>query len=329
MSGISVVYLAAAVLSLLMLAGCLLIVRKSKRWFVLLFSSVWVVNVGYFILSVSKSLQPALEANRIAYFGSVFLPFAMLIILLKVTGVKTPRLLIGGLLALAAAVFLIAASPGVLDLYYKEVSFEVINGTGRLMKVYGALHPFYMVYLLGYFGAMVFFVFRAIHRKTVESHSQAIILVIAVFVNLFVWLIEQLAPIDFEFLAVSYIISELFLLGIHLMLNETQQLKEILGQVQGSPSAAFSGELPQTEPIAAEKISAFCRGREQLTPTERAIFEAYVARRTTKETMALLGIKENTLKYHNKNIYGKLGISSRKELLELYQQVECAKEKLT
>ena len=28
-----------------------------------------------------------------------------------------------------------------------------------------------------------------------------------------------------------------------------------------------------------------------------------------------LGITENTLKYHNKNIYSKLGISSRKQLL--------------
>jgi len=32
--------------------------------------------------------------------------------------------------------------------------------------------------------------------------------------------------------------------------------------------------------------------------------------------MNTLNIKENTLKYHNKNLYGKLGVSSRKQLLE-------------
>jgi len=31
--------------------------------------------------------------------------------------------------------------------------------------------------------------------------------------------------------------------------------------------------------------------------------------------MAELDIKENTLKYHNKNIYSKLGVSSRKQLV--------------
>ena len=37
----------------------------------------------------------------------------------------------------------------------------------------------------------------------------------------------------------------------------------------------------------------------------------------TKEVLAELDIKENTLKFHNKNIYGKLGVSSRKQLVSL------------
>jgi DNA-binding CsgD family transcriptional regulator len=37
--------------------------------------------------------------------------------------------------------------------------------------------------------------------------------------------------------------------------------------------------------------------------------------KTAQEIAAILGIQENTMKYHNKNIYGKLGVSSRKQLL--------------
>ena len=33
------------------------------------------------------------------------------------------------------------------------------------------------------------------------------------------------------------------------------------------------------------------------------------------EILAILGVTENTLKFHNKNIYNKLGVSSRKQLL--------------
>ena len=66
-------------------------------------------------------------------------------------------------------------------------------------------------------------------------------------------------------------------------------------------------------------------GLKQLTPTEREVFDAYIARATTKEVMAKLNIKESTLKYHNRNIYGKLGVSSRKELLELCKRVKDVK----
>ena len=54
----------------------------------------------------------------------------------------------------------------------------------------------------------------------------------------------------------------------------------------------------------------------RLTPSERAIYELYLAGKSTKEVLKEMNILENTLKFHNKNLYGKLGVSSRKQLLE-------------
>ena len=42
--------------------------------------------------------------------------------------------------------------------------------------------------------------------------------------------------------------------------------------------------------------------------------------------MLRLSIKENTLKFHNKNLYSKLGVSSRKELLKVHRAIEFAKK---
>ena len=53
-----------------------------------------------------------------------------------------------------------------------------------------------------------------------------------------------------------------------------------------------------------------------LTPKEEAIFNLYVQGCSTKDIISQLGITENTLKYHNKNIYSKLGVKTRKELLQ-------------
>jgi len=335
-ASMSIIYVAIAVLSLIILIGYFLLVKNRDKWFVILLSAVLVVNTGYAFMSLSSSLEMALMANRIAYFGSVFLPLSMLMIILKTTNTAYTKHLSVILFFVGIIIFLVAASPGILDVYYKEVSFEKINGVGTLVKVYGPLHPLYLFYLLGYFGSMVAVIIRASVKKTIENNSHAVIIAIAVFVNIGVWFIEQISRIEFEMLSVSYIISELFLLGANLVINENQRLREIVKTAETvqaftpseNPFVCVMTETPVEEGnVDSEKFEVFVKGIERLTQTEKVIYEAYIARVTTKEIMASLNITENTLKYHNRNIYGKLGVSSRKELLEVYKQLKATKEK--
>ena len=67
--------------------------------------------------------------------------------------------------------------------------------------------------------------------------------------------------------------------------------------------------------VDPELYQQFLDHLHTLTPTERTVFDLYIGGKSAKEIMELMGIKENTLKYHNKNIYSKLGVASRKELL--------------
>jgi len=59
----------------------------------------------------------------------------------------------------------------------------------------------------------------------------------------------------------------------------------------------------------------FLAGLQTLTEAERNVFDYYLAGKSAKEILTLTGIKESTLKYHNHNILGKLGVSSRKQML--------------
>lgn len=79
------------------------------------------------------------------------------------------------------------------------------------------------------------------------------------------------------------------------------------------------------ETIAPERIELFMMGLKTLTPSEKAIYDAYIARVTTKEIMASMNIKESTVKYHSHNLYSKLGVSTRKELLELHKHIKSMK----
>lgn len=315
-ASMSVVYMATALLSLLLLVGYFVLIRKKTLWFMFLFSSVFVVNTGYYLLSVSKTINTALFANRLSYLGSVFLPMAILMIILNVIRVNYKKWLPYLLSAINLLVFMVATSYPYLDIYYKDVTLKTINGVSVLNKVYGSWHILYLVFLLAYFVAMIAVIIYTSKNKKLNTKAQTTVLAIAVFVNIFVWLLEQLVNIDFEFLSVSYIISELFLMGLYLAIEDSSAPAEALEEKE-LPPPEEKAETPTEsfEPTDAARLLHFTEKLPALTPTENKIYNCYLEGKTTKEIMASLNIKENTLKYHNKNLYGKLGVSSRKELL--------------
>lgn len=322
-ASLSVIYIATALISSVVLAVYCCIIKKKDLWFLLLFSMISVVNLGYLSLSFSVTLEEALLANRISYLGSVFLPFSMLFIILNVCKYRYKKWLPVFLSAVSTVMFFIAASPGYSDIYYKDVTLNHVNGVTVLDKVYGSWHSVYLFYLVLYFSVMIFCTaYTTFKRKNSNTHH-VIILIIAVTVNIGVWLIEQLVKIDFEILSVSYIISELFLLSLCFMLQD-EKAPEITAETTPTPPVSVFESESSPEDNTNRQDEAFLMQCEffasqikTLTPTEKTIFTLYLDGKRTKDIMEELNIKENTIKYHNKNIYSKLGVSSRKQMLEI------------
>lgn len=335
-----VIYGVTAISSLLLLIAYCCLVQKKNLWYLLLYTSVFVTNIGYYALGSSQTLGEALLANRISYLGSVFLPLSMLMIIMGLTKLRISRRFTAVLLGISAIVFMIASSPPYLDIYYSQVSLETINGVSVLNKVYGPLHCIYLFYLLSYFGTMIAVILHACLKKKISSSLHAVILAMVVFINIGVWLLEQLVRIDFELLSMSYIISEVFLLGLYLMIQERQKAasaeaasplseketdipdialteEEVSQKDENSAQTEDSHLIQnQTDHNNEQKLSLL-QNLSNLTPTERRIYELYLAGYTTKDVLSEMNIKENTLKYHNRNIYSKLGVSSRRELLHI------------
>lgn len=311
---ISVVYLVFSILALAILALYFRLLKKIDPWHIILLSSVVVVNTGYYILSVSTTLSTALWANRISYLGSVFLPLSILMAILNATKTRKPKWLPATLIALSCVVFLITATPGVLDIYYKEVSLGSYNGATVLEKVYGPFHTAYLFYLLTYTAVTVCVAVRVAVKKKLSTKLQTFVLVASAFLNIIVWLLEQFVHIDFELLSVSYVITEVFLLCLFFMMQEEEKYTSstLCVTVPASPQKEVQRISAEDE---KDTLVLYTEGLSRLTPTEHTIYNYYLDGKTTKEIMATLNITENTLKYHNKNIYSKLGVSSRKQLL--------------
>ena len=314
--GLSSAYLVTTIIAVILLAICCVFLHNRNVWFLLLFSSVCVVNLGYYLLSVSTTLAEALRANRISYFGSVLLPLSMLLIIIKACQLNYKKWLPLLLLIISGIMFLIAASPGYLDIYYKQVDLIFVKDIAVLDKVYGPLHVLYLVFLIGYFTAMIAAMVQAIKLKKLTTTGQVVMLIGAVFVNMGIWFMEQLVHFDFEFLSVSYLISELFLLALHLMLHEQERIHAQITEKSNISDPQSTTKVPENE-----KYIDFAQRLNDLTQTERIIYNCYLEGKTTAEILEQLNIKENTLKYHNKNIFSKLGVSSRKQLKEIAKKI--------
>jgi len=332
----SVAYGVTTLFSLLLTGGYCVLLKKKDTWLLFLHASVVIVNLGYFALSISKTLGEALLANRIAYFGSVFLPLCMLMAIMDVCRVRRVKWLPGLLICCSVAMFILAASPGYLDCYYKEVSLIFINGMAKLEKVYGPLHPVYLVYLVGYFGMMAGAILTSIRKKKIASHKHAAILLTVVFLNIAIWFVEQLIYTEFEFLSVSYIVSELLLLMLYGMMQDyellyTNQLpsaetfvpieQEVLPIVE-------SAEEPPEEDLSADAGAACTAMSEEriakiaakwsvdyvLTGRECDVLCAILRDKRRKDIAAEMCVTEHTVKKHTGNIFSKLEVSSRSEL---------------
>ena len=307
---VSFIYGIDTVLALLLACGYCVIVRKKEMWLVWLYFSVFVANVGYFALSISKTVEEALLANRLAYLGCVFLPLFMMMAIVKVCKVKWPTIVRFLLIGISSVVFLIAASQGYLPLYYKEVSLVFVNGMAKLQKVYGPLHKLYYIYLFAYFMIMLGVILYAVLKKKIASYKHAGLLAIVVFFNIAIWLVEQFVNWDFEFLSISYICSELLLLFLYGMIQDYEAIAE-----QGK---AVNG-ISELRTWDIEKIKASWPEVNDLSNREMDVFLQMLSDKKRKEIAEELCITENTVKKHISSIFTKLNITSRTELLEKIQ----------
>ena len=114
---------------------------------------------------------------------------------------------------------------------------------------------------------------------------------------------------------------------LHALKSEMEQARQQMAQaLQEKEQAQQQFNFAQTalDKVVAKKLqiidhasyNMFIDSLSTLTTKEQEIFDLYTQGLSTKDIIAQQQISENTLKYHNKNIYSKLGVKSRKELLQ-------------
>lgn len=322
----SIAYGILVAVSMALIGVCLVVDRKKDICLLLLFVSVFVCNLGQFLISVSPSLSFALNSNRVAYLGQVFLPLLLLKMILNLCNLNFKKWLLPVLSLISVAVLLVTLTPGILPIYYKNVSIEIIDGATRLIRDYGPLHLLYYIYLLSYFAFMLAVIIIAAVKKKITSTLHTTFLLCAVIFSIIIWFAEQFLPRQFEFLTVSYVISELFILlmygilqeygiccenGSIIVANTSKKAEEYLS------GTIRSGDLDDNTLFSEKDIEHILVGVEvayQITEREKEVLAKLLANKQRKEIAEELFVTESTIKKHTSSIFAKFDVTNRYEL---------------
>lgn len=304
----ALVYAIIFAVSILMLPAYFLLVHKKQQepWLLLLFICIATVNLGYLLLSLSKTVEAALIANKLAYLGQVFILLCMLMIISKLCGITYPKWVAGVLIGPSLLVYAMVLTTGHLDWYYKSVTLTHVDGAAKLVKEYGVLHTVYLVYVLAYFAVMLVLIGISLKKAKGESQKLAGLALVVVIGNIGMWLVEKLISWNFEFLAISYLMSECILFFVYWTMQDYIHIKDVSAVVP-------SGDEMQTKRLELVRE----RG---LTGKESEVLACILVGQSRKQMAAELHISENTVKTHVKHIYEKLGVSGREEILSLLHE---------
>ena len=295
----------------------LLMVKDKEFWLTMLYISIAVVNLGYLLISLANTVGFALFANDVAYLGSVFLSAFMFLTLVRLCGFEIKKSHVITCVSLGSVMFALIASSPMLPLYYKSVDIEMIDGAAKLVKEYGVLHPVYLFYLLGYFATMIGTIIHSVRKKKIGDTKLAGFIAAIVCSNLVIWLFEKMVRWEYEFLSVTYVISELLLLIVCWMMQDYVLKRDIHTYTQAQKEELAVQITAMTMESKLARVLSFVNEDSPLSIREREILEMIIAGKKRKEIADTLHLSENTIKTYTRTLYSKLGISCREELYEL------------
>jgi len=185
------------------------------------------------------------------------------------------------------------------------------------------MHCLYSIYLLGYFAAMIAVVVYALIKKKVTAPLHAAFLIVAVFGNISIWFIERFIPRNFEFLSVSYIITEALILLLYGIIQEYSLMKISAPVEMASVARMAETHIDSTavaddesEDFSVEQMIARYESIAALTNREKDVLRLILENKKRKDIADELYVTESTIKKYTAQIFRKIEVTSRTELYE-------------
>lgn len=291
--------------------------KQDEPWLLGLFLCVCIVTLGYFLVSLSKTVEFALWANKITYLGQVFVPMCMFMIISKLCGYTYKKWVLGVFIGLAVIMYAIVFSTGWLDWYYTSATIEFENGSAYLVKEYGVLHPINLIYVLIYFVAMLGVCITSLVKKKDASQKLAGFMLAIVLGNVGMWIVEKITTWNFELLAATYFMSVLAYFFVYLLLQDYIRKVDVPQPTTEKTRVIVLDSIPKAERL--ERVLKLLPADKTLTARQMEMLDGLLDGKSQKEIAADLHISESTVKWHFGILYTTLNVSGKDEILALFK----------
>ncbi|MBR7089684.1 MAG: HD domain-containing protein [Lachnospiraceae bacterium] len=187
--------------------------------FTLIFTFVPVACIGYFLSGVAKSLGEALFAQRIIYLGACFLQLFIVESIFNLCRIEIGKWVRTAMFLVISAVYAPVLNVGFGTSFYRNVSFEIVDGQGVLTKDYGPAHTaIYVMYFVFFVIGMSAIFYTWIKKRQVSRTVLSLLVLPYVITVLCFFVLRKIIP-GIELVPAGYVLAQVIYLVIAYRVN--------------------------------------------------------------------------------------------------------------
>ncbi len=192
--------------------------RHFSVYFTLVFALIPIENLGYVLLSQSKSLDAVTSSIKVTYIGGCFLILFIMLNIFDMCKIRLSKWVRMAAFVLSSLTFLEVLTIGENTIFYKDINIRETTGGLIVNKTYGPLHTLFyvltVVYFLLSFGAIIY----SYKKKKDVSRKIIVLLFIPEAVSFFLFFGGRLITDRIDFLPLGCVFAQfMYLLLAHRM----------------------------------------------------------------------------------------------------------------
>jgi len=185
----------------------------------MIFAFIPITCLGHLMFSMSESLGEAVAAQRIIYLGSSFLQLFFLLSVFNICKTDLRNGVRVLLYLICAGAFMCAFTIGKNDLFYRDISFEIVDGTAVLSRQYGPLHTLFYAVVLVFFAIGFYVILYSRFRKRQVPRRIIGLLVLPYMIVLVSYFVLKKIIYGIDLMPLGYLMAQIIYIIISARVN--------------------------------------------------------------------------------------------------------------